>query len=122
MLNVCTLNNAISVTLLLRIQKQRNCHSPHNPLNIPQLICLPDTVNRDTDHTDQLVLQVETVGDKYMAVSGLPEVCSSHARWIAKMALDMKDVSLEVFMEGEPIVVGTTYFNIRQLVHLSKHS
>lgn len=47
-----------------------------------------------------------------MAVSGLPEVCSSHTRWIAKMALDMKDVSLEVYMEGEPIVVSKLHVSI----------
>ena len=49
---------------------------------------------------------METVGDKYMAVSGLPEPCADNARCIAKMALDMKELSEDVKMEGEPIVVG----------------
>lgn len=37
--------------------------------------------------------QVETVGDKYMAVSGLPEPCIDHARCIARLSLDMMDIS-----------------------------
>lgn len=32
---------------------------------------------------------METVGDKYMAVSGLPEPCDAHAKNIANLALDM---------------------------------
>ena len=40
--------------------------------------------------------QVETVGDKYMAVSGLPEESITHARSIAKLALDIMDVSKEL--------------------------
>uniref|UniRef100_A0A0A9X0F7 Guanylate cyclase soluble subunit beta-1 n=4 Tax=Lygus hesperus TaxID=30085 RepID=A0A0A9X0F7_LYGHE len=42
------------------------------------------------------VYKVETVGDKYMAVSGLPEPCDDHARSIAKLALDMMDIVKEV--------------------------
>ncbi|WAQ99037.1 GCYB1-like protein [Mya arenaria] len=45
-------------------------------------------------HTD--VFKVETVGDKYMAVSGLPEDSITHARSIAKLALDLMDVSKEL--------------------------
>lgn len=36
------------------------------------------------------------MGDKYMAVSGLPEKCSSHARCIARLALDMMDLVQQV--------------------------
>lgn len=50
-------------------------------------------------------MQVETVGDKYMAVSGLPEPCRSHARCIARLALDMMDLAAdEVQIDGEPVV------------------
>lgn len=49
-------------------------------------------------------LQVETVGDKYMAVSGLPEACESHPKWIAKLALDMMDMAKCVQMGAEPVV------------------
>lgn len=49
-------------------------------------------------------VQVETVGDKYMAVSGLPEPCTTHARDIARLALDMMDRAKEVIVDGEPVV------------------
>lgn len=39
------------------------------------------------------VYKVETVGDKYMAVSGLPEPCDSHARHINRLALDIQDLA-----------------------------
>ncbi|XP_015786459.1 guanylate cyclase soluble subunit beta-1-like [Tetranychus urticae] len=45
------------------------------------------------------VYKVETVGDKYMAVSGLPQPCPSHARCIAKLALDIMDLSKTVKTE-----------------------
>nr|CAD7403925.1 unnamed protein product [Timema poppensis] len=49
------------------------------------------------------VYKVETVGDKYMAVSGLPEPCQTHARCIARLALDMMDLGKEVQVDGEPV-------------------
>ena len=59
--------------------------------------------------TNKLVLfrlQVETVGDKYMSVSGLPTECSDHARVIALFALDMMDTVKEVKdPEGNPVKV-----------------
>ncbi|XP_064636807.1 guanylate cyclase soluble subunit beta-1-like isoform X2 [Lineus longissimus] len=39
------------------------------------------------------IYKVETVGDKYMVASGLPETCQDHARCIARFALDLIDVS-----------------------------
>ena len=41
-------------------------------------------------------MQVETVGDMYMAVSGLPERCNDHARKICNMALDMMEIVQEI--------------------------
>lgn len=51
--------------------------------------------------------QVETVGDKYMAVSGLPEKCSWHARSVCKMALDMISVIQHIKHKGETVEVNT---------------
>lgn len=50
---------------------------------------------------------METVGDKYMAVSGLPEPCTTHARNIAKLALDMMDRSKSVLLDRRPVVTTT---------------
>ncbi|KAK7576740.1 hypothetical protein V9T40_013026 [Parthenolecanium corni] len=49
------------------------------------------------------VFKVETVGDKYMAVSGLPEPCQQHARCIARLALDMMDLCKEVIVDNIPV-------------------
>lgn len=51
------------------------------------------------------LLQVETVGDKYMAVSGLPEPCTTHAKNIANLALDMMDLGKTVLLDGKPVVI-----------------
>lgn len=45
------------------------------------------------------VYKVETVGDKYMAVSGLPEACDSHARHINRLALDILDLAKTIKLE-----------------------
>lgn len=42
-----------------------------------------------------------------MAVSGLPEACENHAKWIAKLALDMMDMAKCVQMGTEPVVSHT---------------
>lgn len=47
---------------------------------------------------------METVGDKYMAVSGLPEPCASHARCMAKLALDMMDLVEKITFEEIDVV------------------
>lgn len=52
---------------------------------------------------------METVGDKYMAVSGLPEYEVAHAKHICLLALEMMDLSQTVTVDGEPVV---SYINL----------
>lgn len=49
--------------------------------------------------------QVETVGDKYMTVSGLPEPCTHHAQSICHLALDMMEIAGQVKVDEEPVQV-----------------
>ncbi|OQV20579.1 Guanylate cyclase soluble subunit beta-1 [Hypsibius exemplaris] len=51
------------------------------------------------------VFKVETVGDKYMAVSGLPDANESHARWIAKLSLEMMEIAEQLKAEGQPVTI-----------------
>ncbi|KAK6172882.1 hypothetical protein SNE40_016453 [Patella caerulea] len=56
--------------------------------------------------TNPNIYKVETVGDKYMAVSGLPEPCDDHARCIARLALDMMYISRSLTdPDGKQIVI-----------------
>jgi hypothetical protein len=52
-------------------------------------------------------LQVETIGDAYMVVGGLPEVTPRHASFVANMALDMIVKANEVHSPatGKPLQV-----------------
>lgn len=51
------------------------------------------------------LMQVETVGDKYMTVSGLPEPCTHHAKSIGHLALDMMEIAEQVKVDDEPVQV-----------------
>lgn len=39
-----------------------------------------------------------------MAVSGLPEPCTTHARDIGRLALDMMDLGKSVTIDDKPVV------------------
>uniref|UniRef100_A0A3B4BPL3 Guanylate cyclase soluble subunit beta-1 n=1 Tax=Pygocentrus nattereri TaxID=42514 RepID=A0A3B4BPL3_PYGNA len=51
------------------------------------------------------VYKVETVGDKYMTVSGLPEPCTHHAQSICHLALDMMEIAGQVKVDEEPVQI-----------------
>lgn len=51
------------------------------------------------------MLQVETVGDKYMLASGLPDKSNVHAKNIALVALDMLDIVREITVDCESVRV-----------------
>ncbi len=55
-----------------------------------------------------LIFQVETIGDAYMVVGGLPNSCDDHAERVAKMACGMLDVVTNVYspVDCQPIKVG----------------
>ena len=42
------------------------------------------------------MLQVETIGDAYMVVGGLPKPCDNHAQKVAHMAISMMEASEKV--------------------------
>uniref|UniRef100_A0AAQ4R9A4 Guanylate cyclase soluble subunit beta-1 n=1 Tax=Gasterosteus aculeatus aculeatus TaxID=481459 RepID=A0AAQ4R9A4_GASAC len=51
------------------------------------------------------VYKVETVGDKYMTVSGLPEPCTHHAKSICHLALDMLEIAGQVKVDDQPVQI-----------------
>ena len=64
-----------------------------------------------------LILQVETVGDKYMAVSGLPTRCTNHTANIANLALDMIDIVQEVNARGRKMQVIVMSLKVSRCNH-----
>lgn len=68
----------------------------HGAIKIVQLLNTVYTRFDDILKNHTNVFKVETVGDKYMAVSGLPEECETHAKSISRLALDLLDVSKEL--------------------------
>lgn len=62
----------------------------------------------------QILLQVETIGDAYMVVGGLPIRCDNHAERVCNQALDMIKYSQRVKnpLNGRCINVGSKYFYI----------
>lgn len=100
-----------SVTLLFSgiVGFSQLCADPahRDPMSIVQMLNqLYTAFDTLTDpRKNPNVYKVETVGDKYMAVSGLPEPCTSHARCMARLALDMMDLSSEVKVDGTPVKI-----------------
>jgi len=55
---------------------------------------------------------VETVGDKYMAVSGLPELCVDNSRHICQLALDMMELSKKIEVDGISVQVQAQHARV----------
>ena len=70
------------------------------------VLCKGDTRNSHACTKRSAPYQVETVGDKYMTVSGLPEPCIHHARSICHLALDMMEIAGQVQVDGESVQVS----------------
>jgi guanylate cyclase soluble subunit beta len=51
------------------------------------------------------IYKVETVGDKYMAVCGLPEKVQYHTKHICRLALDIMDTTQDMYYMEDKIVV-----------------
>ena len=62
------------------------------------------------------------MGDKYMAVSGLPEPCKEQARCIARLALDMMDLAKNVSVDGIPVVTFLSSKLSLSLEAINQHS
>ena len=74
-------------------------------------LCANDSIKPTcTDHIPVDVSvddhQMETVGDKYMLVSGLPEKNSEHAHNIALAAVDMLRTARDIRVGSHPVQVG----------------
>uniref|UniRef100_A0A061QTS4 Tkl dicty4 protein kinase n=1 Tax=Tetraselmis sp. GSL018 TaxID=582737 RepID=A0A061QTS4_9CHLO len=61
------------------------------------------------------VFKVETIGDAYMCVGGLPEPQEDHTLRIARMALDCIDAANQTLIDPEDLSLG--YINIRVGFH-----
>ena len=55
-------------------------------------------------------IQVETIGDAYMVVGGLPEVNNEHAECVANQSLDMMHYCKQVIRPdtNDPVQVGNS--------------
>ena len=56
------------------------------------------------------LFQVETIGDAYMVVGGLPNSCEDHAERVANMACSMLDAVSKVYspVDSQPIKVSVS--------------
>jgi len=81
------------------------CNQSSEPMEIVELLNETYTKFDALADKNNEVFKVETVGDKYMAVSGLPTRCSKHAVNIANLALDMIDIVQEVNAQGRKMQI-----------------
>ena len=71
-----------------------------------------------------LPLQVETIGDAYMVVGGLPMRCNNHAERVCNQALDMIKYSQRVKnpVNGQSINVGCVYNHVVYYIVTTSHT
>jgi len=70
-----------------------------------------------------VLIQVETIGDAYMVVGGVPEVSAEHAQKVANFALDMVKKAYEVKSPatGKPIQVRHRHSPLQSGKHSAHH-
>lgn len=81
------------------------CNQSSEPMEIVELLNETYTKFDALADKNNEVFKVETVGDKYMAVSGLPTRCSKHAVNIANLSLDMIDIVQQVNARGRKMQI-----------------
>lgn len=96
--------SSAGTSLRISIIVSRTTHEPNTSGDARQAERNRSIQSSFNDNISLSPQQVETVGDKYMAVSGLPDECENHAACIARLALDMIERADNVKMGNEPIV------------------
>ena len=102
------------------------CNADWIRLSEPWLKIPIECVN-DLCETVHFALQVETIGDAYMVVGGVPEISEHHAEKVANFAMDMIKKSQEVCSPAtnKPLQVTTVFMYVAMkmvgCVHLPKY-
>jgi len=81
------------------------CNSTREPMEIVELLNQIYTQFDEVSEKNPDVFKVETVGDKYMAVSGLPLKCEMHAHNIINLCLDMHEIAKGIVINGKRVEV-----------------
>ncbi|XP_065059011.1 guanylate cyclase soluble subunit beta-1-like [Rhopilema esculentum] len=81
------------------------CNNTKEPMEIVELLNQIYVQFDEVSEKNPEVFKVETVGDKYMAVSGLPLKCERHAHNIANLCLDMHEIAKGIVINGRNVEV-----------------
>eukprot|EP00794_Sanderia_malayensis_P006987 gene6987-7772_t len=95
------------VTLMLSgiVDFANFCNSTKEPMEIVELLNRIYTQFDKVSEKNEFVFKVETVGDKYMSVSGLPIKCERHAHNIVNLCLDMQEIAQGIIVNNSTVEV-----------------